>query len=87
MSPNNHNHTSDKNIIIQNNNININNNIENNDENENDKKDEQNIHEKNVINSIINLINIGLDSNFAVFSRGVKAINEKLITKTKSSNH
>ena len=68
----------------QNNNININNNnIENNDENENDKKDEQNIHEKNVINSIINLINIGLDSNFAVFSRGVKAINEKLITKTK----
>ena len=60
------------------------NNIDNYDEN--DKKDEQNIHEKNVINSIINLINFGLDSNYTLFTRGVKAINEKLISKTKEMN-
>ena len=54
--------------------------------NENNKKEEVNISEKNTINSIINLINRGLDSNYTVFSRGVKAINEKLISKTKEMN-
>ena len=57
------------------------NNIDN--DNKSDKDNQENISEKNIINSIINLIDIGLDSNFAIFSRGLKTINEKLISKTK----
>ena len=51
------------------------------------KKDEEtskdNITEKNVINNLFNLIDSGLDSNFATFSRDMKVINDKLYTKTK----
>ena len=42
-----------------------------------------NISEKNIINNLFNLIDNGLDSNFASFSHDVKVINDKLITKTK----
>ena len=42
-----------------------------------------NISEKNIINNVFNLIDIGLDSNFLIFSKEVKTINDKLISKAK----
>ena len=48
-----------------------------------DETSKDNISEKNVINNLFNLIDTGLDSNFANFSRDVKVINDKLFTKTK----
>ena len=43
----------------------------------------ENITEKNIINNLFNLIDNGLDLNFANFSNEVKVINDKLIFKTK----
>ena len=48
-----------------------------------EKIEKKDISEKNIINNIFNLIDIGLDSNFALFSKQIKIINDKLIAKTK----
>ena len=43
----------------------------------------ENISEKNIINNLFNLIDNGLDLNYATFSNDIKVINDKLILKTK----
>ena len=50
---------------------------------ENKENFQVNISEKNIINNVFNLIDNGLDSNFINFSKEVKTINDKLISKAK----
>ncbi len=50
---------------------------------ENKENFQVNISEKNIINNVFNLIDNGLDSNFLIFSKEVKTINDKLISKAK----
>ena len=44
------------------------------------------IFEKNIVNNIFNLIDEGLDSNYSRFKKEVKAVNDKLISKSKESH-
>jgi hypothetical protein len=44
------------------------------------------IFEKNIVNNIFNLIDEGLDSNYSRFKKEVKAVNDKLLSKSKESH-
>ena len=50
------------------------------------KENNPNIYEKNIVNDIFNLIDEGLDSDYNKFKKEVKAVNDKLISKSKESH-
>ena len=52
----------------------------------NNKENNYYIYEKNIVIDIFNLIDDGLDSNYSRFRKEVKAINDKLISKSKESH-
>ena len=55
------------------------------DNNEN-KENDENISEKNILNNLSKIIDLGLDSNNSNFSKNVKIMNDKLISKSKESH-
>ena len=50
------------------------------------KDNNSNISEKNILNHLSNIIDIGLDSNYSNFRKNVKLINDRLISKSKESH-
>ena len=50
------------------------------------KDNNPNIFEKNIVNDVFNLIDEGLDSDYNKFKKEVKAVNDKLISKSKESH-
>ena len=54
--------------------------------NKDNKENNANISEKNILNHLSNIIDIGLDSNYSNFRKNVKLINDRLISKSKESH-